>query len=76
MVQSNLLTSTDFAIPNPQFATDFPAHSDTVYSDTLLTVTLLAVPLFVKYVTVSRYLLTLTLLVGPEVVAVSGEICI
>ena len=55
--------------------TDLPGYSDTGYSDILLTVTLLAVPLFQKCVTVSRYLLTVTLFAGPKSVTESGEIC-
>ena len=55
--------------------TDLPGYSDTGYRDILFTVTLLAVPLFLKCVTVSRYLLKVTLLAGPEGVTVSGEIC-
>ena len=61
---------------NPQnIITDFPAYSDTVYSDTLLTVTLLANPTFLWSVTVSRYLLTVTLCPCPEGVTVSGDLC-
>ena len=41
--------------------TDLPGYSDTGYNDTPLTVTLLASPIFLLSVTVSRYLLTVTL---------------
>ena len=56
--------------------TDIPGYSDTGYSDTPLIVTLLKVPLLHKSVTISRYLLTVTLLASPEGVTVSGDICI
>ena len=48
-----------------------PGHSDPGYSDSLLTVTFLANPTFLKSVTVSTSLLTVTLCPGPDGVTVS-----
>ena len=51
------------------------ALSDTGYSDTLLTVTLFDNSTFPKSVTVSTYLLTVTLCPGPNGVTVSKHLC-
>ena len=47
------------------------AYNDTGFSDSLLTTTLLVNPTFQKSVTVSTYLLTVTLCPGPDGVTVS-----
>ena len=56
--------------------TEIFAYSDTGFSDSLLTVTLLANPTFLKSVTVSTYLLTVTFCLGPNGVTVSKFLCI
>ena len=50
-------------------------YSDTSYSDTLLTVTVLVNPMCLKSVTLSKYLLAVTLFPCPEGVTVTEDVC-
>ena len=55
--------------------TDIFDYSDTGYSDYPLTVTVVKNPSLSKSVTVSKYLLTVTLLPCPEGVTVIEDVC-
>ena len=54
--------------------TEMFGYSDTGYSDTPLTVTVLVNPMLTNGVTVSKYLLTVTLFHGPEGVIVTEDV--
>ena len=57
------------------FYTDIFCYSDNAYRDTPLTVTVLVNPMLPKSVTVSKYLLTVTLFLCPVGVTVTEDIC-
>ena len=56
--------------------TDILGYNDTAYRDTHLTLTILVNPMLPKSVTVSKYLLTVTLFPCPEGVTVTKDVCI
>ena len=57
------------------FNTDIFGYSDTGLRNTLLTMTVLANPMLPKIVTVSKYLLTVTLISYSEGVNVTKDVC-